>query len=64
MHAIFFLESFTFIGRNEKGQLGIKDCPRKDVPTPMENVQDFTFVGAAVGRNHTILLTGQLHTTT
>lgn len=37
----------------------MKDCPRKDIPSPMDNVQNFTFVGAAVGRNHTILLTGK-----
>lgn len=44
-------------GRNEKGQLGTKDCVRKDTPTLIDGVEDKVFVHAAVGRNHTLLLT-------
>lgn len=48
-------------GRNDKGQLGTKDCTRRDVPTFIEGLQEHTFVDAAVGRNHSLLLTGNFN---
>lgn len=45
-------------GRNEKGQLGVKDLLRRDVPTPIEGLPDHAIVNAATGRGHTLLLTG------
>lgn len=49
-----------FPGRNDKGQCGLKDCTRKDVPTLVEGLQDHTFVSAGAGRNHSLFLSGQL----
>lgn len=43
-------------GRNDKGQCGLKDCTRKDVPTLVEGLQDHTFVSAGAGRNHSLFL--------
>lgn len=48
----------TFLGRNEKGQLGVKDLLRRDIPTPIEGLPDHAIVNAATGRAHTLLLTG------
>jgi len=48
----------TFLGRNEKGQLGVKDLLRRDVPTPIEGLPVHAIVNAATGRGHTLLLTG------
>ncbi|XP_046983465.1 protein RCC2 homolog [Schistocerca americana] len=45
------------LGRNEKGQLGLGDTVRRDIPTPIEAVKNLNVVGAACGRNHTLLLT-------
>lgn len=46
-------------GRNEKGQLGIGDTKRRDVPTVIEALKDHNVVGAACGKNHTLILTGR-----
>nr|CAD7437645.1 unnamed protein product [Timema bartmani] len=45
------------LGRNEKGQLGHGDTKRRDVPTLIEALEDHNVVGAACGRNHTLILT-------
>lgn len=50
---------FIFLGRNEKGQLGVKDLLRRDIPTPIEGLPDHAIVNAATGRAHTLLLTGK-----
>jgi hypothetical protein len=52
---------FTFLGRNEKGQLGVKDLIRRDIPTPIEGLPDHAIVNAATGRAHTLLLTGKYY---
>ena len=44
-------------GRNEKGQLGIGDTEVRAGVIPMDTMSEFTVVAAAVGRNHTLLLT-------
>ncbi|PSN33959.1 Protein RCC2 [Blattella germanica] len=44
-------------GRNEKGQLGVGDTKRRDVPTLIEAIKDHNIVSAACGKNHTLLLT-------
>lgn len=49
---------FKLKGRNEKGQLGVKDLLRRDIPTPIEGLPDHAIVNAATGRGHTLLLTG------
>jgi hypothetical protein len=46
-------------GRNEKGQLGVGDTKRRDVPTVIEALRDHNIVGAACGKNHTLILTGE-----
>ena len=51
---------FFFTGRNEKGQLGLGNTTRKDVPTVVEALSEFNIVEAACGRNHTLFLTGIL----
>lgn len=43
-------------GRNDKGQLGQGDSDRRDVPTLIESLSDLNVVDAAVGKNHTLLL--------
>jgi alpha-tubulin suppressor-like RCC1 family protein len=48
-------------GRNEKGQLGVGDTKRRDVPTVIEALRDHNIVGAACGKNHTLILTGKSH---
>ena len=50
--------AFTF-GRNEKGQLGNGTVKASSEPYRVE-IQDETFVDAAVGRNHTLLVSGIL----
>lgn len=45
------------LGRNEKGQLGVGDTKRRDVPTVIEALKDHSVVGAACGKNHTLILT-------
>ncbi|CAB3369693.1 Hypothetical predicted protein [Cloeon dipterum] len=47
---------FTF-GRNVKGQLGLGDEERRDIPTLVESLKDERVVGAACGRHHTLFLT-------
>ncbi|CAG0915961.1 unnamed protein product [Notodromas monacha] len=47
---------FTF-GRNEKGQLGTGDTERRDAPTLVEELKDFTFVSGSCGKNHSLVLT-------
>lgn len=49
----------VFLGRNEKGQLGVKDLLRRDIPTPIEGLPPHAIVNAATGRAHTLLLTGK-----
>lgn len=44
-------------GRNEKGQLGIGDTEIHNGVMSMDTMAEFTVVMAAVGRNHTLLLT-------
>lgn len=58
-HTIFISdEGKVFsLGRNEKGQLGIGDTEVRAGVIPMDTMSEFTVVGAAVGRNHTLLLT-------
>jgi alpha-tubulin suppressor-like RCC1 family protein len=46
-------------GRNEKGQLGVGDTKRRDVPTVIEALREHNIVGAACGKNHTLILTGK-----
>jgi alpha-tubulin suppressor-like RCC1 family protein len=46
-------------GRNEKGQLGVGDTKRRDVPSVIEALRDHNIVGAACGKNHTLILTGK-----
>jgi len=45
-------------GRNVKGQLGLGDLERRDVPTEVEALKGETIVGASCGRHHTLFLTG------
>lgn len=49
------------LGRNEKGQLGVKDLIRRDIPTPIEGLPEHAIVNAATGRGHTLLLTGMFN---
>ncbi|XP_015367433.1 PREDICTED: protein RCC2 homolog [Diuraphis noxia] len=58
-HTIFITEEgkALSLGRNEKGQLGVKDLLRRDIPTPIEGLPDHAIVNAATGRGHTLLLT-------
>ncbi|XP_076472647.1 protein RCC2-like [Babylonia areolata] len=44
-------------GRNEKGQLGVSDTNRRDVPTKVDLLDNFNIVAAACGKNHTLFLT-------
>jgi alpha-tubulin suppressor-like RCC1 family protein len=44
-------------GRNESGQLGLGDTRRRNCPTLVTAVAGRRIVGAAAGRNHTLLLT-------
>ncbi|PVD35390.1 hypothetical protein C0Q70_02352 [Pomacea canaliculata] len=44
-------------GRNEKGQLGVSDINRRDVPTKVDLLESFNIVAAACGKNHTLFLT-------
>lgn len=44
-------------GRNEKGQLGVGDTENRSGVVAMDTMSEFTVVSAAVGRNHTLLLT-------
>ena len=55
----FTWRSVFFTGRNEKGQLGLGNTTRKDVPTVVEALSEFNIVEAACGRNHTLFLTGK-----
>ncbi|KAK3912807.1 Protein RCC2-like protein [Frankliniella fusca] len=57
-HSIVISEdgkAYSF-GRNEKGQLGHGDEVRRDTPLIIDAVKDEVLVGAACGRNHTLLL--------
>ncbi|KAG0712630.1 Protein RCC2 [Chionoecetes opilio] len=58
-HTIFISEEGKVfsLGRNEKGQLGIGDTEVRAGVVPMDTMSEFKVVGAAVGRNHTLLLT-------
>ncbi|RZF41072.1 hypothetical protein LSTR_LSTR002704 [Laodelphax striatellus] len=58
-HSVIITEDWKAMcfGRNEKGQLGLGDMVRKDVPTYVEELKEHTVVNAAVGRNHTLFLT-------
>lgn len=44
-------------GRNDKGQLGVGDCERRDTPTTPTELEDYNIVTAATGRNHTLFVT-------
>lgn len=58
-HSVIVTEegkTFT-VGRNEKGQLGVGDSEVRTGIVAVETLSDFTVVGAAVGRNHTLFLT-------
>ncbi|XP_033107649.1 protein RCC2-like isoform X2 [Anneissia japonica] len=46
-------------GRNDKEQLGHCDAIRRDTPTLIETLKDYTLVEAACGRNHTLCLTNE-----
>jgi alpha-tubulin suppressor-like RCC1 family protein len=46
-------------GRNDKGQLGVGDCERRDTPTTPTELEDYNIVTAATGRNHTLFVTGR-----
>ncbi|XP_034255029.1 protein RCC2 homolog [Thrips palmi] len=57
-HSIVITEegkAYSF-GRNEKGQLGHGDEVRRDIPLIIDAVKDEVIVGAACGRNHTLLV--------
>ncbi|KAK4300103.1 hypothetical protein Pmani_027675 [Petrolisthes manimaculis] len=58
-HSIFVTEEGKVfsLGRNEKGQLGIGDTDVHNGVMSMDTMAEFTVVMAAVGRNHTLLLT-------
>jgi alpha-tubulin suppressor-like RCC1 family protein len=43
-------------GRNESGQLGLPDLRRRNCPTLVDDLKDRRIVGAALGRNHTLVL--------
>ncbi len=47
-------------GRNEYGQLGHGDKERRDTPTLIETLEDLNIVDAACGRNHTLLISGEI----
>ena len=49
-------------GRNEKGQLGLGHLNRADVPTLIECLAGCNVIMATCGRNHTLFLTGNVHT--
>ncbi|XP_041378460.1 protein RCC2-like [Gigantopelta aegis] len=44
-------------GRNDKGQLGLENTDRMDVPSLVEGLSGMNVVDAACGRNHTLFLT-------
>lgn len=55
-------------GRNERGQMGTKSKNCQDFPVKVtsiaenrQSIGDRKIVGAATGRNHTLLLTGELY---
>lgn len=44
-------------GRNDTGQLGLSDLRRRNCPTLLEDISEHKVVDAALGRNHTLVLT-------
>ncbi|ROT62143.1 hypothetical protein C7M84_020022 [Penaeus vannamei] len=58
-HSIILTEEgkVMALGRNEKGQLGVGDTENRSGVVAMDTMSEFTVVSAAVGRNHTLLLT-------
>ncbi|XP_047496830.1 protein RCC2-like [Penaeus chinensis] len=58
-HSIILTEEgkVMAVGRNEKGQLGVGDTENRTGVVAMDTMSEFTVVSAAVGRNHTLLLT-------
>ncbi|KAJ8321119.1 hypothetical protein KUTeg_002706 [Tegillarca granosa] len=48
-------------GRNDLGQLGLGDTKRRDLPTEVPLLEGLNIIDAAVGRNHTLFLTGIKH---
>ena len=49
-----------FLGRNDRGQLGVGDEIRRDQPVTPPELEDLVIVEAALGKNHTIFVTGNL----
>ena len=52
---------YVISGRNDSGQLGHGDRIRYDVPKPIDSLQQYTIVGGACGRNHTLCVTDDGH---
>lgn len=46
-------------GRNDRGQLGLGDDKRRDVPTEVPVLTALNIVGGAVGKMHTLFLTAK-----
>ena len=46
-------------GRNDCGQLGFGDTKRRDLPEAVPLLEGINIVNAAVGKNHTMFLTGK-----
>lgn len=58
-HSVLVTEdgkAMTF-GRNQFGQLGINNIITQDKPSLVTTLQDMNIIGAACGRNHTLILT-------
>ena len=45
-------------GRNEKGRLGLGDTKDRKCPTLLKDISGYKIVKVAVGKNHTLFLTG------
>ncbi|XP_042242580.1 protein RCC2 homolog [Homarus americanus] len=59
VHSIIITEEgkAMALGRNEKGQLGVGDADIRTGIVPIQSMAESTVVAAAVGRNHSLLLT-------